>query len=573
MLCRISIVYLNLPTVCIKLAFIIFGLWPMQMQELQAKALVCFSEPPEFGLIVPPTKIYIHDLYLEFAQMEVKSEEIDHLESCCLSISDQHRGYRKKGLRIHNEDLTSLRTEMLCNCSEAELLIVENCRNLTSLDVQGMHELRVLEISECPQLTELVVKDVAKLLYVFWDGFTGHYPSLAGLGRLRQVELENSKPVTIGEVVASEILDFSGCPIFESFHVRSMHPLPAVHDVSHMKFLRCVSVANCRRVQKFEGLEALQGLQELRLCGCSNLTEFPALSNFVNLEVLVLVNAVLLKELHGFASLGQLKQLVLGNAKLLETLPGLETCTRLQRLCLSYTSISEFSWISGMPDLEYVNLSGTSLRVFPDCSDLHHLKWLTLENCQALESVVNVGIVSALQALNVDNCPSLRTVPRLDGSALVRFMFGRTQVEDVSTLDRYVHLRHIHCHNAPIRALPDLSNLVNLTVIDVSACPLTRMDNTTSLPALEHLHAHHCPNLVALPDLRSSKNLKCVDLIHSPLLDPNLVMLPGHGSVQDGAIETEHGIQDQEEEADSVFSQSEEDDPDEMRVSTIKKEE
>jgi hypothetical protein len=84
----------------------------MQMQELQAKALVCFSEPPEFGLIVPPTKIYIHDLYLEFAQMEVKSEEIDHLESCCLSISDQHRGYRKKGLRIHNEDLTSLRTEM-----------------------------------------------------------------------------------------------------------------------------------------------------------------------------------------------------------------------------------------------------------------------------------------------------------------------------------------------------------------------------------------------------------------------------------------------------------------------------
>jgi hypothetical protein len=114
---------------------------------------------------------------------------------------------------------------------------------------------------------------------------------------------------------------------------------------------------------------------------------------------------------------------------------------------------------------------------------------------------------------------------------------------------------------------------VNLTVIDVSACPLTRMDNTTSLPALEHLHAHHCPNLVALPDLRSSKNLKCVDLIHSPLLDPNLVMLPGHGSVQDGAIETEHGIQDQEEEADSVFSQSEEDDPDEMRVSTIKKEE
>jgi hypothetical protein len=541
----------------------------MQMQELQAKALNVFSEPRKFGLDDAPPEIYIHELYREFAKMEVKSEEMDHLESCCLASSDQQRGYRKKRLQIHSEDLTSLRTEMLCNCSEAELLIVENCRNLTSLDVQGMHELRVLEISECPQLTELVVKDVAKLLYVFWDGFTGHYPSLAGLGRLRQVELENSKPVTIGEVVASEILDFSGCPIFESFHVRSMHPLPAVHDVSHMKFLRCVSVANCRRVQKFEGLEALQGLQELRLCGCSNLTEFPALSNFVNLEVLVLVNAVLLKELHGFASLGQLKQLVLGNAKLLETLPGLETCTRLRRLSLSYTSISEFSWISSMPDLEVVNLSGTSLRVFPDCSDLHHLKRLTLKNCQALESMGNVGIVSALQALDVEYCRSLRTLPLLDGSALVEFSFGWTQVEDVSTLDRYVHLRNILVRSTPIRTLPNLSNLVNLASIDVSGCPLTRMDNTTSLPALEYLHAHHCPNLVALPDLRSSKNLKWLDLIHSPLLDPKLVKVPGHGSVQDGARETEHGIQDQEEEADSVVSQPEEDEADEMRVSTF----
>ena len=97
------------------------------------------------------------------------------------------------------------------------------------------------------------------------------------------------------------------------------------------------------------------------------------------------------------------------------------------------------------------------------------------------------------------------------------------------------------------------------------------MDNTTSLPALESLHADHCPNLEALPDLRSSKTLKWLDLMRSPLLDPNLVKLPGHGSVQDGARETEHGIQDQEEEADSVVSQSEEDGSDESINDQIKK--
>ena len=163
---------------------------------------------------------------------------------------------------------------------------------------------------------------------------------------------------------------------------------------------------------------------------------------------------------------------MLDKAKLLEMLPRIEMCIRLQGLSLPYTSISKFSWISRMPDLEFVDLLRTSLRMFPNCNDLHHLKWLFLRNCQALESLGNVGTVSALLELDVENCPSFRVVPLLDGFALVEINIERTQVEDVSTLGRYMHLRHIYCCSAPITALLDLSNLVYLTSIEVSGCPL-----------------------------------------------------------------------------------------------------
>ena len=162
--------------------------------------------------------------------------------------------------------------------------------------------------------------------------------------------------------------------------------------------LRLLFVNECDYLERFEGLESLVNLECVSLQVCSSLLEFPSLANFPRLTILTLEGAAQLKEIQGFANLTGLEHLSLKDGRELKELPGIESCTRLLSLDLSYTNLDEFSWVSLMKDLEFIDLSGTMIRLVPECREFSKLSQLRLDDCQALEGQgsSNMGSYSSL---------------------------------------------------------------------------------------------------------------------------------------------------------------------------------
>ncbi|KAG0599545.1 hypothetical protein M758_12G160500 [Ceratodon purpureus] len=508
-------------------------------------------------------EILVHDLYREFVQMEVEKDKFQHHRKCCLFRGVNQRYKQAHRLRIYKQEIQHLMKEMLCSCSESELLTIEDCSNLKSVDVRGMQNLKMLEIVGCPLLKNVVVEGLANLRAIIWKGFEGEYPSLVGLESLEGLIFVSDNDKVFGASMETRPLDLSGCPYLDVLELWNQPPMPRLPDFNLLKDLRILMINRCAHFESFLCLHFLKNLVSLQLYDCSSLLEFPSLANFEHLEIFTLEGAFRFQKLNGFERLTALKFLSLKNAGSLQGLPGIEACTKIRGLDLSGTSsIQNFIWISSMLDLEKVNLSSTGLSVLPDCSKLYKLEELCLDNCMELEGFTGSGAVGeSLLRISMWKCSRLTSLPQLKESPdLTHLKITRTSIQDLSALKDCFHLQYLDCAYTPITRLPDMSHMLSLKRLNVRGCVLlTRLDNITCLPALDELFVQDCENLVTLPDLRSSMCLMELDLTNCPLVDPDLVKLPGSSDCGedyvDVQMEENDGPVDEVDEADGSVEQ------------------
>nr|PNR42739.1 hypothetical protein PHYPA_017569 [Physcomitrium patens] len=375
-------------------------------------------------------KVYIHDLCRDFIQMEVESE-VKHNPRCYLFQTNNQRYFQACRLRIQHQGITELTEGILCTCSKAELLSLEECDYLRLVDVRGMSNLALLQINKCPQLTSIFVEGVKTLRSISWDGFQGDYPSLTGSESLESLELKSNKD---WPNIPPTNSDLSYCCNLENLHLSNIPLSQEMANINSLVKLRRLSIGNCQQLKRVYGLEAAKFIQVIVLEGCSSLLEFPSLVNFRFLQYFVLSNATVLKKLHGISGFS-LTHLLLRNATQLEDLLGIQAFTTLKYLNLSNTGIEDFSWISNMKELRVINLSGTRLKILPNHKHLHKLEELQLNNCVALEDLdKDFDISPSLREFRMWNCPNLKTLPQFKISSLIYLCICDAKVEDISEM-------------------------------------------------------------------------------------------------------------------------------------------
>ena len=131
-----------------------------------------------------------------------------------------------------------------------------------------------------------------------------------------------------------------------------------------------------------------------------------------------------------------------------------------------------------------------------------------------------LGELVALQYLSLINCSTsvgIAELPDLHNLTNLQVLeLSHCPIRSLPALNRLTQLRDLRCSFTLLTELPDLGGSKNLERVDLSGCHhLTSLDNLPTMPALEYLSVATCYRLERLPDiLRSSKDLQYFSVCH-----------------------------------------------------------
>ncbi|KAG0618882.1 hypothetical protein M758_4G098300 [Ceratodon purpureus] len=501
------------------------------LQVLQTKALL------EKTISEGEDAFYIHDLYIEFAQLEVIEEGLEHEKTCVLKPEGDDRYFQKGRLSIEGGDFTSLAKLNLCSkCNEPDLMNVNNCKKLTNLDLRGMNNLSKLYVATgCSELLKIHVENIPTLHDLFWtsgcsNGF--NFPSLAGLVALRKLEIWDCHAYATKEVWGTHDLNggytsssASGTAtrsewpslidsVLNLIHSRrKITPAEQIVDFSACTKLEMFRITNVPGIIRLSNLEGLKCVRYLTLYCLPDLVELPDLSCLISLTDMRLRGLPKLNRLLGLHGLSKLGRLDLRTCPLITELPGIELLSELQTVGCWYTSLQ------GLPNL----------------SRLQKLRALYLVGCERLTGLGSIGALHGLELLDVSNCRNFSKLPaELRTSPLENLNVSGTSVSEIPDIGDYRSLQYLCCANSRMAGLSDLSNLQFLRTVDLSFClELRCVPKSIALPTLEIFDVRGCAALEYCPDFTNSRALK--ELYLCPLVDPNSVKLPN----EDGQLPRE----------------------------------
>ena len=145
--------------------------------------------------------ISMHDLYLEFAEAEVKRDDNErgrahlyhknenNIPQCLTRNPRGAKSFPFERMRFSNvHNLDSFKQTKLDKCANVEVLKVDRCDGLQSLDLDGLEELRSLELVMCLNLEHLQgLENRDKVVWMRWDlcrARVVHYKPLTSLQML-----------------------------------------------------------------------------------------------------------------------------------------------------------------------------------------------------------------------------------------------------------------------------------------------------------------------------------------------------------------------------------------------------
>ncbi|CAO2835807.1 unnamed protein product [Amaranthus hypochondriacus] len=290
----------------------------------------------------------------------------------------------------------------------------------------------------------------------------------------------------------------TSAPITEQFKINDPYATACVRilllshvdpiiNLQNMDKLRVLIIRGCNSPLehiKIKDIANLEKLQVLEISGCFFSYEIPEdlYTLIVSLEHLNLSSTWIQSfpkiESETLATIGKLGALILRRCLQLKSFPDVSGFTVLKVLDLSgsnLNSVKKKSWtLEGLPKLEVLDLSETSLYDFPGVMHLESLTHLLLKNCPLLNKVRPLNKLMRLEVIDASGCTSLhffRKVNLPTGDCLRKLDLSYTMIRNLPPLknaSNLVELRLKGC--SQLKELPLIEGAIELRVLDVSDC-------------------------------------------------------------------------------------------------------
>ncbi|XP_039162957.1 disease resistance protein RPV1-like [Eucalyptus grandis] len=283
----------------------------------------------------------------------------------------------------------------------------------------------------------------------------------------------------------------------------------------------------CRELCKLpEEIANLESLEEL-LIDCTSIREVPGLSvsncssigNLTSLSRFSLENVEVSQPHLEIRALVKLEHLSLSGCKLLKKIPdSIWNLESLVVLNLSHTHIAELpKSLGNLKNLKILRMRGSSIRSIPSAIGmLEKLKEIDAEFCQCLEGTIpeDIGRLSSLEILKFSNT-TICNIPKLPES-LLSLHIGSNSMKRLPDLSNLINLTEL---NLEISQVPEFclaeedSTCVDMTELGRDPSPsLTEIQSFEGLEKLTVLRLGELPLLERLPDLSNLKKLTKLDL-------------------------------------------------------------
>lgn len=157
----------------------------------------------------------------------------------------------------------------------------------------------------------------------------------------------------------------------------------------------------------------------------------------------------------------------------------LKKFTGLRSLTIHDVSSLDFTVLSAMPSLEYLDLSGCTI---------------------SSGSLLTIGSLVKLRTLLLGSC-ALTDIDALSPlTALTKLDLSNNNIENIGILSLLPELQEVNLSNNPLSSIAGLSTCSHLTVLNVSNCELSSLSSLTGKEELTELMASN-NKLVTLDDL------------------------------------------------------------------------
>lgn len=239
----------------------------------------------------------MHDLYMEFAEAKVTRENTqkgqtlfyqkgeDNIPKWLMRNPKGAESFSFERMRFSNVHIDSFQQAKLDKCTDVEVLKLDRCYGLKSLDLGGFENLCSLEVLECPDLEHVEgLKNLDKLV---WMSCNSCFRDFKGLTSLRELRMSSC----VSSILTWPILDLRDChnlervgiwcpPELEDFpriantfrgswdvrHPRQEHlDVEAWTNAEFLDWASCASLTN-----ELERCPIMRDLKHLDVSHCSN---------------------------------------------------------------------------------------------------------------------------------------------------------------------------------------------------------------------------------------------------------------------------------------------------------------
>ena len=330
-------------------------------------------------------------------------------------------------------DCRSLRS---CSCVgdllALEVLSFTCCSELEELpNLQQLKHLRRLDISFCKSIVAVPGLDNLVALEEFIASFCNNLvalPDMHKLTNLRTLELEYCSSLQevpgLCELIALQTLHIEHGALQSGSNLHKLNKLVTL-DVGFY----CGSPF----------FNDVVSLEHLRLCGSEKGIEM--MPNPLNLASLqsVYISSCSFKDVSCLGNLISLRSISISHCDRLETLPDVHKLTRLETLVVgSCPNVKVWAGVSRSKSLDTLSVDqprsgtvmalrtltldkNTGLRELLDLSLFPELKELRISWCRRLEGLISTMPMTALEQLQIDDCPKLQEVPDLSHCKLLSY--------------------------------------------------------------------------------------------------------------------------------------------------------
>ncbi|CAI0473743.1 unnamed protein product [Linum tenue] len=402
-----------------------------------------------------------------------------------------------------------------------------------------------MEDADYDELTEMDLEQLTGLRYleVRCGSLTGDFTEV--LPNIRWLRLHDCDSIpTDMDLEKLIVLDMKDCPVKDSW--RSWNSIKVAHNYK----LKVANLVDCDKLEKPpSSLSRCESLELLDYSGCMSMQGELELERLKNLRVLRLCRTEITKLKVGgdIGMLPHLKEIDFRFTRLTEVPPGISKLHSLEILDVTACRRSDIESPVCLMEMLPPNLKRLAIVSFTLSTQLppllthlevgHSMQLERLSNNLASLSknltelrlyvvgifeIHGLGELTALETLDIDDAPNLRTLDGLQRLVLLKELSisGCQEVVEVRGLDGLESLHTLEivvCKS--IRKLPDLSGLRELEWLCLDGCTqLTEVPGLGRLESLEYLSMAGCSSIKRLPDLSGLNNLTTLNVRKCPKL-------------------------------------------------------